>query len=117
MQRRALRLRHVAREHGLDARLATADQRQDGRELREASEAIEEVAERIGDAIFVGVLLLLFATVWVRASLPHGIVTVKAVKGGLDVLDPENNDPAVIASAPAPCVSIRQGPLASNPAR
>jgi len=35
----------------------------------------------------------------VRASLPHGIVTVKAVKGGLDVLDPENNDPAVIASA------------------
>jgi len=35
----------------------------------------------------------------VRASLPHGIVTVKAVKGGLDVLDPEGNDPAVIASA------------------
>jgi uncharacterized protein (TIGR02058 family) len=35
----------------------------------------------------------------VRASLPHGIVTVTAVKGGLDVLDPENNDPAVIASA------------------
>ena len=35
----------------------------------------------------------------VRLSLPHGIVTVKAVKGGLDVLDPENNDPAVIASA------------------
>jgi uncharacterized protein (TIGR02058 family) len=35
----------------------------------------------------------------VRTSLPHGIVTVKAVKGGLDVLDPENNDPAVIASA------------------
>ena len=33
----------------------------------------------------------------VRASLPHGIVTVKAVKGGLDVADPENNDPAVIA--------------------
>src|ERR1700741_4724059 len=31
----------------------------------------------------------------VRASLPHGIVTVKAVKGGLDVADPENNDPAV----------------------
>jgi len=24
---------------------------------------------------------------------------VKAVKGGLDVADPENNDPAVIASA------------------
>ena len=35
----------------------------------------------------------------VRTSLPHGIVTVKAIKGGLDVLDPENNDPAVIASA------------------
>ena len=35
----------------------------------------------------------------VRASLPHGIVTVKAVKGGLDVADPENNDPAVVASA------------------
>ena len=35
----------------------------------------------------------------VRASLPHGIVTVKAVKGGLDVPDPENNDPAVVASA------------------
>ena len=35
----------------------------------------------------------------VKASLPHGIVTVKVVKGGLDVADPENNDPAVIASA------------------
>jgi uncharacterized protein (TIGR02058 family) len=35
----------------------------------------------------------------VRTSLPHGIVTVKAVKGGLDVPDPEGNDPAVIASA------------------
>jgi uncharacterized protein (TIGR02058 family) len=35
----------------------------------------------------------------VRASLPHGIVTVKVVKGGLDVADPENSDPAVIASA------------------
>jgi hypothetical protein len=35
----------------------------------------------------------------VKASLPHGIVTVKAVKGGLDIADPENNDPAVIASA------------------
>jgi len=35
----------------------------------------------------------------VRASLPHGQVTVKAVKGGLDVLDPDHNDPAVIASA------------------
>ena len=35
----------------------------------------------------------------VRSSLPHGIVTVKAVKGGLDVADPEHGDPAVIASA------------------
>ena len=35
----------------------------------------------------------------VKASLPHGIVTVKAVKGGLDIADPEHNDPAVIASA------------------
>jgi len=35
----------------------------------------------------------------VKASLPVGNVTVKAVKGGLDVADPENNDPAVIASA------------------
>jgi uncharacterized protein (TIGR02058 family) len=35
----------------------------------------------------------------VKGSLPVGNVTVKAVKGGLDVGDPENNDPAVIASA------------------
>lgn len=35
----------------------------------------------------------------VRASLPHGIVTLKAVKGGLDVPDPEGKDIAVIASA------------------
>ncbi len=35
----------------------------------------------------------------VKASLPVGNVPVKAVKGGLDVADPENNDPAVIASA------------------
>ena len=35
----------------------------------------------------------------VKASLPVGNVTVKAVKGVLDVADPENNDPAVIASA------------------
>lgn len=35
----------------------------------------------------------------VKASLPVGNVTVKAVKGGLDVAAPENNDPAVIASA------------------
>jgi uncharacterized protein (TIGR02058 family) len=35
----------------------------------------------------------------VKRSLPVGSVTVRAVKGGLDVVDPENNDPAVIASA------------------
>jgi uncharacterized protein (TIGR02058 family) len=35
----------------------------------------------------------------VKASLPVGNVTVKAVKGGLDIADPDNNDPAVIASA------------------
>jgi uncharacterized protein (TIGR02058 family) len=35
----------------------------------------------------------------VRASLPHGQVTVKLAKGGLDVPDPEGNDPAVIATA------------------
>jgi uncharacterized protein (TIGR02058 family) len=35
----------------------------------------------------------------VRTSLPLGNVTVRAVKGGLDVPDPESNDPAVIASA------------------
>ena len=35
----------------------------------------------------------------VKTSLPVGNVTVRAVKGGLDVTDPENNDLAVIASA------------------
>jgi uncharacterized protein (TIGR02058 family) len=35
----------------------------------------------------------------VKAVLPHGRITVKVVKGGLDVPDPENNDLAVIASA------------------
>jgi uncharacterized protein (TIGR02058 family) len=35
----------------------------------------------------------------VRASLPIGRVTVRAVKGGLDVADPAHNDPVVIASA------------------
>jgi uncharacterized protein (TIGR02058 family) len=35
----------------------------------------------------------------VKSSLPVGNVTVKAVKGGLDVADPESNDAAVIASA------------------
>jgi uncharacterized protein (TIGR02058 family) len=35
----------------------------------------------------------------IKQSLPIGNVTVKAVKGGLDVDDRENNDRAVIASA------------------
>jgi uncharacterized protein (TIGR02058 family) len=35
----------------------------------------------------------------VKATLPHGIVTVKAVKGGLDVIDRERGDNAVIANA------------------
>jgi uncharacterized protein (TIGR02058 family) len=35
----------------------------------------------------------------VKSSLPVGNVNVRAIKGGLDVADPENNDPAVIASA------------------
>jgi uncharacterized protein (TIGR02058 family) len=35
----------------------------------------------------------------VKSSLPIGNVTVKAVKGGLNVADPEHNDAAVIASA------------------
>jgi uncharacterized protein (TIGR02058 family) len=35
----------------------------------------------------------------VKSSLPVGNVTVKAVKGGLDIANPETNDPAVIASA------------------
>src|SRR6201996_797255 len=33
----------------------------------------------------------------VKATLPHGKVTVKAVKGGLDVPDDERRDVAVIA--------------------
>ena len=35
----------------------------------------------------------------IKSSLPIGKISAKAVKGGLDVPDPENNDPAVIASA------------------
>ncbi len=40
----------------------------------------------------------------VKAALPHGEVTVKVVKGGLDVPDNEAGDIAVIASA---AVSVR----------
>jgi uncharacterized protein (TIGR02058 family) len=40
----------------------------------------------------------------VKATLPHGVVTVNAVKGGLDVPDDERGDVAVIASA---AVSVR----------
>jgi uncharacterized protein (TIGR02058 family) len=35
----------------------------------------------------------------VKAALPHGEVTIKVVKGGLDVPDDETGDIAVIASA------------------
>jgi uncharacterized protein (TIGR02058 family) len=35
----------------------------------------------------------------IKASLPLGNVTVRAVKGGLDVVDSEANDRATIASA------------------
>lgn len=35
----------------------------------------------------------------VKASLPRGQVTVKVVKGGLDVADDDRDDTAVIASA------------------
>jgi uncharacterized protein (TIGR02058 family) len=35
----------------------------------------------------------------IKASLPHGQVSVKVVKGGLDVPDDDRHDTAVIASA------------------
>jgi uncharacterized protein (TIGR02058 family) len=35
----------------------------------------------------------------VKAALPHGEVSIKVVKGGLDVRDSETGDIAVIASA------------------
>jgi len=35
----------------------------------------------------------------VKASLPYGKITAKAVKGGLDVPDDDRDDTAVIASA------------------
>ena len=35
----------------------------------------------------------------VKASLPHGTVTVRVVKGGLDVPDEDGRDRAVIATA------------------
>jgi uncharacterized protein (TIGR02058 family) len=41
----------------------------------------------------------------VKSALPHGEVTVRAVKGGLDVADGETGDVAVIASA-AVAVSV-----------
>ena len=43
----------------------------------------------------------------VKASLPHGTVSVRVVKGGLDVPDDERDDVAVIASA---AVAVRSGP-------
>ena len=35
----------------------------------------------------------------VKSALPHGQVTVKAVKGGLDVPDDDGRDTAIIATA------------------
>src|SRR5204862_108812 len=35
----------------------------------------------------------------VKSALPHGQVTVKAVKGGLDVADDDGRDTSVIATA------------------
>jgi len=43
----------------------------------------------------------------VKRTLPHGQVTVKVVKGGLDILDDEARDVAVIASA---AVAVRIEP-------
>jgi uncharacterized protein (TIGR02058 family) len=43
-------------------------------------------------------------TAAVKAALPHGQVSVRAVKGGLDVPDDTSGDVAVIASA---AVSVR----------
>jgi uncharacterized protein (TIGR02058 family) len=40
----------------------------------------------------------------VKASLPHGKVSVKVVRGGLDVPDETGRDPAVIAAA---AISVR----------
>lgn len=40
----------------------------------------------------------------VKASLPHGTVTVRVVKGGLDIPDETGGDLAVIASA---AISVR----------
>ena len=34
-----------------------------------------------------------------KATFPHGQITVKVVKGGLDVVDEENDDVTAIASA------------------
>ncbi len=52
-------------------------------------------------------------TAAVKATLPHGIVTVKAVLGGLNVPDPERGDIAVIASA---AVSVRMDLPQQKPA-
>jgi len=46
----------------------------------------------------------------VKAALPHGQVTVKVVKGGLDVVDDDNRDVTVIASA-AIAVRVEMPPV------
>ena len=38
-------------------------------------------------------------TAVVKATLPHGQVTVKVVKGGLDIPSDEGHDTAIVASA------------------
>ena len=43
----------------------------------------------------------------VKAALPHGEVTVKVIKGGLDVPDDTSSDVAIIASA---AVTVRIDP-------
>ena len=60
----------------------------------DAAEGINRYGDKAwADTLATGV------TVVRDTVMPVGNVTVKAVKGGLDVPDPENNDPAVIASA------------------
>jgi uncharacterized protein (TIGR02058 family) len=45
----------------------------------------------------------------IKNALPHGEVTVRVVKGGLDIPDEEAGDTAVIASAAVPATPITAG--------
>jgi uncharacterized protein (TIGR02058 family) len=49
----------------------------------------------------------------VKASLPHGEVSVKVVKGGLDIPDDSGRDPAIVASA---AVAVRMDLPQARPA-